>query len=249
MASRIWHFNDISTLSSKYPAIKQGCLVDTSILFAATYDPDKFNTDAVQLFDYLAELQIPLFANVNIRAEFLDQHRRVMIPEGLASMFVEGGSKLDRPLYLKLQSINTSMAEARRTGEAFKFNEDQIKRWREVIRQYSPGRIDGWEYFCTQFLKGYIEPIWDEAEEDLGIQFLSVREEDKDDWLQTELKWDDVASLVGRFGFGSFDAMIVNLFVNSKFAAIITADREIAYAIESLGLEDKFAIIPKGLSI
>jgi len=45
--------------------------VDTSILFAVSYPNDANNTAASELFDYLAELKIPAFTNVNIRAEFM----------------------------------------------------------------------------------------------------------------------------------------------------------------------------------
>ena len=75
----IIRFSEILKLSSQFPETKKGCLVDTSILFAASYDLDVFNTKAIELFDYLGELEFSLFSNVNIRAEFIDLHRRVMV--------------------------------------------------------------------------------------------------------------------------------------------------------------------------
>ncbi len=123
MPSRILRFSEILKATNEHPAIRQGCIVDTSILFAATYDLDEFNSVAVDVFDYLGELEIPLLTNVNIRAEFIDLHRRVMIPEGLGSMFSESGKKLDPPLYTKLQSVSAELIESRRTGRPYKFND------------------------------------------------------------------------------------------------------------------------------
>lgn len=82
----IVRFSEILKTASSQPSLKQGCIVDTSILFAASYPPDEFNSESEQLIDFFAELEIPLFTNVNIRAEFMDQHRRVMVPEGLSDL-------------------------------------------------------------------------------------------------------------------------------------------------------------------
>jgi predicted nucleic acid-binding protein len=65
----------------------KGCIVDTSILFAVSYPNDAHNTAASELFDYLAELKIPAFTNVNIRAEFIQNQFLVIVPEGLADLF------------------------------------------------------------------------------------------------------------------------------------------------------------------
>jgi hypothetical protein len=247
--SNVFRFSEILKASGEHTAIREGCLVDTSILFAASYDLDKFNTEAVEVFDYLGELEIPLHSNVNIRAEFIDLHRRVMIPEGLVSMFSEFGRSLDLQLYTKLQSVNTQLTESRRTGSPFKLSEERIKEWRQVLRQYQFSSIDGWEQFCADFLKGKIENIWDETSKILGINFLTLRGSDRNEWLVSDVTWESMATLVGRFGIGSFDAMIINLFLSSKFSALITADKEIAYTIQKLNPAGKFVVVPDRLSL
>ena len=80
-------FSDVLKTLSVQPALKSGCLVDTSILFAASYPPDEFNHESEELFDYFGELEIPLLTNVNVRSEFIDLHRRVSIPEGLCDLY------------------------------------------------------------------------------------------------------------------------------------------------------------------
>lgn len=83
----------------------------------------------------------------------------------------------------------------------------------------------------------------------LGVNFFSLRNTDQSDWLEGELKWEDMASILGRFGVGSFDAMIINLFLNSKFSVMITADRNVAYVIDTLKPEQKFVCLPDKLTL
>lgn len=244
----IIRFSDVLAVSRQDARIKSGCLVDTSILFAGSYDLDQFNTPAVELFDYLGELAIPLFTNVNIRAEFLDLQRRVMIPEGMCSLLAEKGSSLPLPVQAKLKSISASAAKYRAEQKTYKPNAEAISEWRKLLIEHSH-QSDGWLRFCTDFLQGKIESIWDETCEALGINFLSLRDDDSSEWLTGQLTWNEMASIVGRFGIGSFDAMIINLFLNSKFAALITADREIAYVLNSMKTDGKFVVVPNGLRL
>ena len=115
--------------------------------------------------------------------------------------------------------------------------------------QHSRGASDGWQKFCADFLEGKIEKIWDETCDALGINFISLRDEDSSEWLTGSLTWEGMTLIVGRFGIGSFDAMIINLFLNSKFAALITADREIAYVLNGLKPDGKFVVVPDRLRI
>jgi hypothetical protein len=127
-------FSEVLKTVSARPTLKRGCLVDTSVLFAASYPPDEFNNESEELFDFFSELEIPVYTNVNIRAEFIDQHRRVMVPEGLSDMYTSQGKAVHSVVYAKLQSVYTSLSTARKTGQPYKFNEDQIKSWRRTLR-------------------------------------------------------------------------------------------------------------------
>lgn len=229
--------------------IKQGCFVDTSILFAASYTPDLFNEESEELFDFFAELKIPLFTNVNVRSEFMDLHRKVMVPEGLSDLYTSHGKALNKVLYTKLQSVYTSLSKARKTGKPYKFDENQIKSWRQRLSMYQMGNRNGWIQFCADFLLNRIELIWDNTCEELGINFFSLRHADHSDWLTQDLKWEDMATLVGRFGIGSFDAMIINLFLNSKFSVMVSADKDLVYVIDEIKPKDKFICIPDSLTL
>jgi hypothetical protein len=60
------------------------CFVDTSILFSATYDLDAFNTESEVAFDLLAKAGCSIFTNVNVRSEFLENHRK-NVQKGVSS--------------------------------------------------------------------------------------------------------------------------------------------------------------------
>lgn len=245
----VLRFSDLLNTASSNPRLNEGCIVDTSILFAASYTPDKFNAEAEELFDFLAELNIPAFTNVNVRSEFINDHRRVMIPEGLSDLYSTFGKSLDGVLYAKLQSVYSSLSAARTAGKPYKFDENQIKSWRKILKARRLKDQDGWIQFCADFLQNRIEALWNQTCDELGINFVSLRHEDKSDWLAEDLKWEDMASIVGRFGIGSFDAMIINLFLKSRFSALITADSEMAYVIRNMRPEGKFVFVPDKLEI
>lgn len=245
----IIRFSDLLKTASSEPKIKDGCFVDTSILFAASYPPDEFNTESEEVFDFLAELEIPVFTNVNVRSEFIDLHRRVMIPDGLGDLYTVYGKSLDGGLYAKLQSINTLLTTARSTGKPLKFDERQIKEWRHILQSRQLENKNGWLQFCADFLQNKIEAIWNNTCNELVIHFFTLRNSDQSDWLNKELKWEDMASIVGRFGVGSFDAMIINLFLNSKFSVMVTADKDLVYVIEFLKPNNKYVCIPDRLKL
>ncbi len=62
-------------------ANRLGCFVDTSVLFSETYPLDRLNEESDRAFDVLVDLDVPVFTNINVRAEFLEAHRRVLIAE------------------------------------------------------------------------------------------------------------------------------------------------------------------------
>jgi hypothetical protein len=53
-----------------------------------------------------------------------------------------------------------------------------------------------------------------------------------------------MVDIVGKFGVGSSDAMIINLFVESKLPLIVTSDRDVAKAVLGLNLPGKYILAP-----
>lgn len=243
----VFKFSDLLRLKSANPDFEKGCIVDTSILFAVSYPNDAHNTSASELFDYLAELNIPAFTNVNIRAEFIQNQFQVMVPEGLADMFSAHGKSLSALVYKKLQSNYTAVNEAKNSGASYKFTNSKIDDWRSFFRANSTSTEDAWFEFCHCYINHRIESVWEKTCEEVGVNFLSLRGTEAKPWMTGPLDWRDVSSLVGNFGIGSFDAMILNLFLNSHFPILITADKEIGRTFHKLGPTGKFVFVPDRL--
>ena len=52
----IWGYSEIKDLVTQHSNVKNGLLVDTNILVAATYELDEFNEAAMDLIDSAMEL-------------------------------------------------------------------------------------------------------------------------------------------------------------------------------------------------
>ena len=245
----VFKFSDLLRLKSANPDFKMGCIVDTSILFAVSYPNDAHNPSATELFDYLAELSIPAFTNVNIRAEFIQKQFQVMVPEGLADMFSAHGKSLNAAVYKKLQSNYTTLNEAKNSGASYKFTNSKIDAWRSFLRANSTSTKDPWFEFCQSYINHRIESVWEKTCDEVGVNFLSLRGTEPRPWMTGPLDWKDVSSLVGNYGIGSFDAMIVNLFLNSHFPVLTTADKEIGRVVPILNSPRKFVFVPDRLSL
>lgn len=70
-------FSEILKFLNESTILKKGCIVDTSILFAASYPLDNFNSESEEFFEYASELKLPLYTNVTVRSEFINNQRQV----------------------------------------------------------------------------------------------------------------------------------------------------------------------------
>lgn len=245
----ILRFSDILKATESFPDLKAGLLVDTSILYAESYPYDEFHDPAVELFEFLHDLKIPVFTNLNIRAEFLDQHRRATIAEGLTALYTLPGASADPNLYKILKRIAERARLAVVDQKPIKVNDREIKEARDLLKKKRVGSTDGWLAFCNSYLVNNLELVWPETCDNLGINFFPSGKGDKTLFMKEKPEWDDMERLMARYGLASFDAMILNLFLNSKFLGIITADKDIAYAMAYIKPEGKFAVIPDKLSL
>lgn len=249
MTSGVFRFSDILKLRSTNQDFAKGCIVDTSILFAVSFPNDAHNTVATQLFEYLHELDIPSVTNVNIRAEFIQNQFQVLVPEGLCDLYSRYGKLLNDVVCKKLKSNYATVTDARNNGHSYKFTNSKISEWRDFLRSKSISGKDAWFEFCQDFISHRIETVWDETCDEVGLNFLSLRGSDTKEWMKGPIEWKDASLLVGNYGIGSFDAMIVNLFLNSHFPILITADREIARALRHLNPSGKFVLIPDKMNL
>ena len=225
----------------------KGFFADTSILFSATYPLDSFHDEVDAAFNLTSRLNITAFTNVNVRAEFLESHRRVLIAECLIELFETVGSDLDGVLFEKLKSHRTVFRKRVLDEKSSKMDVNQIKVFRTLLSNYQSSAGNGWTLFCRNYLSRRLTPVWTEAEEELGLNFISLRSEDKSPYLDSIPEWETVVDLMGRYGIGSADAMILNMFLCSKIEVLLTADREMAECAVSESSGGKIVFVPDSL--
>ncbi len=144
----VFKFSDVLRLKSAQPDFEKGCIVDTSILFAVSFPNDAHNSAASELFEYLLELNMPAFTNVNIRAEFIQNQFQVMVPEGLADFYSQHGKSLSQTVYKKLQSNYTTVTDSKNKGTSYKFTNSKVSEWRNFLRENYLIESDAWFDFC-----------------------------------------------------------------------------------------------------
>ena len=105
--------SELEKLIQTHPELKKGCIVDTNIVFAFSFPLDTFNEWAEAVVSTLHKLNIPIYTNLNVRSEFIDLNRRVMIPEGLVDFYEEiDGSFDEGAVMAKLKSLKTRKRKA-----------------------------------------------------------------------------------------------------------------------------------------
>jgi hypothetical protein len=62
--------------------------------------------------------------------------------------------------------------------------------------------------------------------------------------LSGDVNWKGMVDLMGRFGIGSADAMILNLFLSSHFPILLTLDKDMAYCMKKLNPINKLVFLP-----
>lgn len=233
--------DQLDELVRRYPNFKNGCLLDTNILLSASLTIDPMNEAAELLVRKLANLKIPVYSNVNIRSEFLEIQRRVLIPECLVE-FYETAEELEDIAAQKLKSVQTSYRKALENKKVYKFSDERVKEFRELLSTKPINGKNGWLYFCEKYLAPQISAVWDEVVDLCGLNFIKIREGEVHPLLTSRVSWEGVTDMMGKNGVGSADAMILNLLISSKLELVATADGDIKYMAESLRSQGKFVL-------
>ena len=247
--SLLWGYSDLSNLLSKVPGVKSGIVVDTNILISATYDFDTFFDETNDLLDLLIANNIPLYCNVNVRAEFLEIHRRIIFTEALLSLEAAVTlSTLPLELSKKLSSLRSNQKKREQDGRApVRLGEADIKGYKLLMIREQGIKGNLWDTFCADYVGDNLAKTWDVMVENVGLNFLSMRQEDQDNHLLTRPDWGDAVKLMSQQGVSSSDAMILNMFLASKFQAILSSDTDIGIAITSVNRADKVCILPDSI--
>lgn len=239
-------FSDFEKSVEKCPELKQGCIVDTNVLFAASYPLDTHNDWADEVFKSLSRLEIPVYTNLNVRSEFLDLQRRVLIPEGLVTFYDSFSEKLEGKIYEKLKYLKRKAKSARDEGRVFKLNDSDIKGFIELFghEPSNDKEISAWTAFCKSYFAPYVAVVWNEVVKNLKVNFLGTREIESREFFERHPSWDNMLKILGDSGIGSADAMILNLFCESKLPLLITADRAVKNTLLNSPFNHKFILAP-----
>jgi hypothetical protein len=221
------------------------CFVDTSVLFSASYPFDHFNESAEFLFSQLFTFQLAPFTNVNVNAEFLENHRRVLIPECLCDFYEDFEGELEEDLAEFLWKHRKNYRQSMSDERAVKFDGSKIANFKRRLSKFqsSQGR-DGWTVFCEEYLDRKFQPIWDNTESNLGLNLISIRDSDKSPYLDSVPDWPEAISVMGRYGIASNDAMILNMVLCSKIPVLFTADLEMAEVANKESKGRKLIFLP-----
>lgn len=236
---------DFENYLKKHPELKQGCIVDTNVIFAGSYDYDSYNEWAEEVFEVLQRHNIPVYTNMNVRSEFINLQRRVLIAEGLVSFYGQTSALLDGPLYDKLKKLKRRADDALKTEKPLKVSESEINEFMALFG-HEP-LFDGpssWTLFCKDFFSPYIDKVWPRAVKEFRINFLGTREIESKEFFDRHPSWDNMIAILGESGIGSADAMILNLFQESTLPLLITADKAVRNTLLNSSFNEKFILSP-----
>jgi hypothetical protein len=228
----IINLESFEALAARVPYLKFGCVVDTNILFAGAYPVDRLNTWAEKFFKICHSNGIPIFTNINIRAEFMDLFRRALIVESLLMLRSRYRGFLNDDLEKRLKALDTRVRENINKNRSTQLSERDIKEYRKTLltlfTNKSSSDRDLWEILCYDFLEPQLRPVWLETTQVLGINFAGSRSVESVELFSKPPNWDGATEVMGQSGMGSADAMIVNFFACSKFSLLATADVQAA---------------------
>ncbi|MFN8791693.1 MAG: hypothetical protein ACK5Y2_09605 [Bdellovibrionales bacterium] len=202
-----------------------GCLADTGFLYAASYADDRVYQQAIQAFDLLEEFDVPIYANVISRMEFVDLIFRKQLTLGALQTFKDMKSNsIHAELFNFLKKVRDDDTSHKRNKQSFKIGEKRLKKLRQKLEQaLGP---TGWKRFCATCAGSMLKNEWQIMEEEFGLHFVEVLEGQTSDIIVQPLRWIDMVNTMGDMGIRGPDAMILNLFISSNLPVLITADKD-----------------------
>lgn len=224
--------------------VARGCVVDTSVLFAVTYE-SKSHLAATEAMEFLAEKSVPLISNVTTRSEFLDVIIRRQLTCGVIEFFNRYGKTIDSStrLFKILKSVRDKESENESQGDVYVLEPTRLKEIRRLLSD-DGNRVSRWLQFCAHYLSPRLQDEWELLEDEYGLTFLEVLEGEINDYFPKGLLWKDLVKLAGRSGLRSSDAMILNFFGSSVFEVLVTRDHDFKYFAEIQGDDKTIVLLP-----
>lgn len=220
-----------------------GCFADTTFLYALAYDDDRLYSSAVEASEILAEFQVPIFANVISRMEFIDLIFRKQITLGAVEVFKSLQQNLaNRDVFNLMKNIRDQDTAHRKAKTSFKIGERQLKELRDELAK--SGGSHNWKSFCDTYAGAKLFNEWQMIEQELGLNFVEIMEGQTSALFDKPLFWRDMVQVMAEYGIRGPDAMIVNLFAKSKFPVLITGDGDLeSWLTDNLDLGPNRAVL------
>lgn len=234
-------------------------VIDSNILIAF-FDEVHSNNELVRSF--LSELDtttdVTFFTTVTTKSEFLDYARRRHLTEGLYELIEDNQKKKNQLIPSAFQAINKCKMRARKrqSDEEKKVKEDidhfdsrvcyfydsDLKEIKKSFRARDVQKELGWLSVCEKFLAEKLaqeEYLLDEM-----CEYLSPhREEQKELFNNTKIDWKKATHLSSKTGMGYSDALILNMFSETRMDYLLTLDYDLIYAV-SISAKDKYVVLP-----
>ena len=208
-----------------------GCLLDTNFLIAAIYEVHRFHSEAVSLFDAMAEAGIPLYVSLSARSEFLDLQRRIILTEALMQMASEKSKwRISADVLKELRNQRRWIGIQAEKEEMPILSESRIKMVKQVFLPRTQSGKSGWLELCQYYLAPLLS-TWDQTVTAMGLQYIGARESEEGKLFSSKLRWETMYELSAKTALSSMDAMILNVFNSSVFPLLVTTDYDLAYAV------------------
>jgi hypothetical protein len=221
-----------------------GCLADTGFLYGLAYEDDRLFSRSNDVHETLADATIPIYSNVVSRLELIDLIFRKQVTSGCLQVFNGMKSSIENAeIFNALKYIRDKDTEAKRKRESYKVDERRLKTIRHNISAVNG--INGWRGFCSKYIGTMLETEWSILEQEFGLNFIEVLEGQVSPLFDSPLLWKDMVRVMSELGQRGPDAMILNLFLKSKFKLLITSDSD----FESCFSKSDFSDIDKAILI
>lgn len=209
-----------------------GCFADSGFLYALSYDDDQYYERALDIYDLISDGNLPIYANVISRMEFIDLVFRKQVTLGAIQLLDSlGPESFNTPLYRLLRNIRDQNTAVRnKSNQSFKIGEKHLKELRQRLNEY--GDSKNWLDFCDEYVGSMLKNEWKILEEELGLRFLEIMEGQLGPLFNKPVSWSDMVDLMAEKGIRGPDAMIVNLFSKSKLPLLVTTDGDLEESLD-----------------
>jgi len=226
-------------------------------MLIANFDQSHTNFELVSGFiDKLEEsAEVEYYTTVTTKAEYLDYQRRRFLTEAIFSL--SSLDNVDLQASTKQVIYQMKMRRGKRVSDEIKrigsdddlFNsslnylrDSELKEIKKAFRARDVQKEIGWLKLCELFLVDNIE-----KQEELVDEFCTYlsAHDDKQSHLfnNRSIDWKQATSLSSTTGMGYSDALILNMFSETKMDYILTLDYDLIYGV-SICAKDKFVVLP-----